>query len=148
MSQTEMIAGIKQHLMNYGSDWHEKKGFFSFSTIIAERKAFLSTKKLTYSLRLRIDDTTKVVHFSEMLAESGSGFSTGSDFDSRSSGFGFKTESFNTFHGSRKGGIEEQSTLFGKDYSYRFNYQDIRQKVQETAQNFGYSFVYQILPVK
>jgi hypothetical protein len=142
------MAGIKQNLMNYGSDWHEKKGLWNFSTIIAERKAFLSTKKLTYSMRMRIDDTAKVVHFSEMLIENGSGISAGTDFDSGSSGFGFKTESYNTFGGSRKGSIEEQSTLFGKEYSYRFNYQDIRQKVQEISQNFGYSFDYQILPLK
>ena len=143
-----MIAGIKQTLLSYGTDWHEKKGIWNFSTIIAERKAFLSTKKLTYSLRIRIDDATKVVHFSELLSESGSGISTGTDFDSGSSGFGFKTESYNTFGGSRKGGIEEQSTLFGKEYSYRFNYQDIRLKVQEIVQNFGYSFDYQLLPVR
>ncbi len=148
MSQAKIIAEIQQALSQYGSNWQEKKGLWTFSTVIAERKAFLSSKKLTYSLRLRIDDANQVAHFSEMLMESGSGLSTGSDFDGGSPGFGFKKESYNTLSGARQGSIEEQSNLFGKQYAYRFNYQQVRQKAQEIIQKYGYSFDYQILPVK
>ncbi|NPV56810.1 MAG: hypothetical protein HPY76_09115 [Anaerolineae bacterium] len=148
MSQTEILAECRQALASFLGEWSEKKGVWVFSSTIAERKAFLSTKRLTYSLRMRVDDSAKVVNFSETLMESGSGLSSGSDFDSGSSGFGFKTETYNTFGGTRKGGIEEQSTLFGKNYSYRFNYQEARMKIQEIAQKFGYTFNYQIPPVK
>lgn len=140
---------IKELLKQYNGEWKEKKGLWDFSTTLAERKAFLSKKKLTYAFKLRIDDSTKTVKFSEMLVESGSGLSSGGDFDSgMSTGFGVKKETYNTFGGTRQGTIEEQSKLFGKDYSYQFNYGEIRTKVQETAVRAGYKFEYQILPVK
>lgn len=140
---------INELLKQYHGEWKEKKGLWDFSTTLAERKAFLSKKKLTYAFKMRIDEPAKIVKFSEMLIESGSGFSSGGDFDGGvSTGFGVKTESYNTFGSARKGTIEEQSKLFGKDYSFQFNYSDIRSKVQEAAARAGYRFEYQILPVK
>jgi hypothetical protein len=144
-----MMDEVKAGLAQYKGELKEKKGLWEFSAVIAERKAFLSKKKLTYSLKLRVDDAAKTVRFSEMLTEAGSGFSSGGDFDSgMSTGFGVKTESYNTFGGARKGTIEEQSKLFGKDYSYQFNYAEIRSKIQDVAVKAGYQFDYQILPVK
>ena len=71
------------------------------------------------------------------------------DFDSgMSTGFGVKKETYNTFGGARQGTIEEQSSLFGKDYSYQFNFQEIRTKIKDLAEKNGYRFEYQILPVK
>jgi hypothetical protein len=145
MLEAMLLDQIKKTLEPYNGKLTEKKSLWEFSAIIAERKAFLSKKKLTYALKMRIDDACKVVKFSEMLTEAGSGLSSGGDMDS---GFGFKTETYNTFGGAPKGTIEEQSTLFGKDYSYTFNYAEIRQKVQAAVESVGYQFEYQILPVK
>jgi hypothetical protein len=94
---------------------------------------------------MRIDETGKIVKFSEMLTEAGSGFSSGGDVDT---GFGFKTETYNTFGGSPKGTIEERSTFFGKDYSYTFNYAEIRENVKTVSEGAGYRFEYQVLPIK
>lgn len=144
-----LMDEIKQSLVNYGGTWHEKKGLWDYSATIAERKAFLSKKKLTYSLKIRLEDASKTVKFSEMLSEAGSGLSTGGDFDSgMSTGFGVKKETYNTFGGARQGTIEEQSSLFGKDYSYQFNFQEIRTKIKGLAEKNSYRFEYQILPVK
>jgi hypothetical protein len=144
-----MIDEIKKAFEEYGGDWKEKKGIWSFSAVIAERKAFLSSKKLTYSAKVKIDEGEKVVHFSEMLMEAGSGFSSGGDFDGgMSTGFGFKTESYNTMSGAREGNIEEQSNLFGKKFEYKFDYKKIRSTVEEIGKNNGYSFAYQMLPLK
>lgn len=143
-----MIDDIKKSLDSYSGDWSEKKGLYEFKSTIAERKAFLSTKKLTYSFKMRIDEDTKVVKFSEMLMEAGSGFTSGGYDDGMSSGFGFKTETYNTFNTGREGNIQEQSDLFGKKYEYTFDYKDIRSKVEEVAKSRGYTFEYQILPVK
>jgi hypothetical protein len=144
-----IMDGIKKVLENHDGKWNEKKGLWDFSTTIAERKAFLSKKKLTYALKIRVNEETKTVKFSEMLIEAGSGLSSGSDFDSgMSSGLGFNKQTYNTFSGARKGTIEEQSKLFGKDYSYQFDYSEIRSKVKAVAENAGYQFEYQTLPVK
>lgn len=145
-----MIETIRKELESYNGNWKDKKGVWEFSTVIAERKAFLSTKKLTYSARVKIDEEAKMVNYSEMLIEAGSGLSSGGfDGDSgMSSGFGFKTESYNTMNGGREGNIEEQSNLFGKKFEYKFDYKEIRTKIEEAAKSAGYKFEYQILPVK
>lgn len=145
-----MIEEIKKVLGDYDGQWKEKNGVWEFSSVIAERKAFLSTKKLTYSAKMKIDDDAKSVTFSEMLIEAGSGLTSGGGGfdDGMSTGFGFKTESYNTMSGAREGNIEEQSNLFGKKFEYKFNYKEIRSKVEETAKSSGFEFKYQILPVK
>lgn len=143
----QLMDEIKKSVENLAGKWNEKKGLWDFSATIAERKTFLAKKKLTYSLRIRIDDGTKIVKFSEMLVEAGSGLSSSGDFDS-GSGFGFKTESYNTFGGSKKASIEEQSKLFGKGYSYVFDFNEVRLKIKDIVEKAGYTFEYQILPVK
>ena len=142
---TTIIESVKQALAGREGKWSEKKGLWEFSAVIAERKAFLSTKKLTYSLKMRLDEGTKTVRLSEMLTEAGSGLSSGGDLDS---GFGFKKESFNTFGGARMGTIEEQSRLFGKDFTYKFDYQEIQNQIKEITEAAGYAFEYQVLPMK
>ncbi len=149
-----MIEQIKKSLSVHSGDWKEKKGLWEFSSVIAERRAFLSKKKITYSAKIRIDEIEKVVAFSEMLIENGSGFSVGGGFgggfdDGISTGFGFKTESFNTLNGgARQGSIEEKFNLFGKTFQYNFDYKEIRSKVEESAKSAGYTFTYQIFPVR
>ena len=145
-----MINEIKETLARYNGEWKdEKNGLSTFSSTIAERKAFLSTKKLTYSAKFRVDDASKSVKFSEMLIERGSGLSASGGFgDDMSSGIGFKTESYNTLKPGREGTISEQSTLFGKKFEYKFNYQEIRELVEKIVTDSGYKFEYQILPVK
>ncbi|MGB9641001.1 MAG: hypothetical protein ACPL4H_08825 [Anaerolineales bacterium] len=148
MSNTQIIEDIKIGLNHYNGQWNEKKGLWSFSATIAERKAFLSKKKLAYTAKLRINDEEKNIYFSENLTESSSGFSTGDSIDAVSPGFGVKTETYNTLSGKRQGSIEEQSKIFNKDYHYTFNYQEIRSVIKEIAEKHGYQFEYQILPVK
>jgi len=106
---------------------------------IAERKAFLSKKKLEYHITLNIDEPAKKVTFSDMLKESGAGLTSG---DSDSVGFGFKKETFKTGVGGRQGSIQEQSTLFGKTYNYSFDFGAVRKKFEEAAQAAGFSFEY------
>lgn len=144
-----MIEQLKKSLADYKGEWLERKGVWEFEATIAQRKTFLSKKKLTYSAKMKIDDEGKTIKFSEMLIEGGSGLSSGGEFDDGiSPGFGFKTQSYNTMSGTREGTIEEQSNLFGKKFEYNFNYKEIRGKVEEEAEASAYKFEYQILPVK
>ena len=122
-----------------GSFVAQRDGTLMFSSIIAERKAFLSKKQLTYRCRVRIDDTSKSILLYEVLEERGSGLSSG-NYDDDSAGFGFTAEKYSTTNGTRKGTIHEQSELFGKSYSYTFNYEEVRNAVQKIADNEGYIF--------
>jgi len=124
----------------------EEKNIFILDGLLAERKAFLSSKKITYLARFRFDESKKELRFTEMLKESGSGLSMGNVDDTP--GFGFKTETYKTGWGKpREGTIEEQSALFGKNYAYQFDYACIRQKIEALAVAMGYTFHYSLLGV-
>ncbi len=120
----------------------EKRGVYSVEFTVAERKAFLSKKKLTYSAKFRIDGDKKELRFTEMLKESGSGVSSG-DSD-LGPGFGFKREIYKTGAGPREGSIEEQSKLFGAQYSYAFDFSKVRAFIESETVKAGYAFKYQI----
>ncbi len=122
----------------------ERRETFEINATIAERKAFLSVKKLTYTAKIKIDDVQKELHFSEMLKEASAGISSGFDSDI-SSGFGFKKEAYKTGSKGREGSIDEQSKLFGKDYTYKFDYSQIRKAVETLSETSGYKFIYHIL---
>jgi len=143
-----VIEEIKKELEIYGGDWKEKNAVWIFSATIAERKAFLSKKKLIYTARIKIDDVNKTLKFSEMLIEAGSGLSSGDESDGISPGIGFKVEKYDTTSGAREGTIAEQSNLFGKKFEYKFDYSEIRSKIKKAAKAVGYKFEYLVLPLK
>jgi len=123
----------------------EKKGVYHLDALIAERKVFLSKKKLTYHVQIKVDEAAKQVHFFEMLKEASSGLSAGGDLDSP--GFGFKTETYKTGLGQpREGMIQEQSKLFGKTYQYKFDFSTIHGSFREAVEREGYTFHYKTLP--
>ncbi len=115
----------------------KKKGTCRFSFVVAERKVFLSRKRLTYAARYRVNEEKKEVVFSEMLRETSSGLFGGSG--SSMSGY-----SVNTLSGARKGNISEQSRLFGRKYDYSFDFESVRDRFREIAEENGYGFVYKI----
>ena len=129
---------LKEELIKIGKSFpvefkEQRDGSLVLKFVIAERKVFLSKKKLTYKCKARINDEKKEVTFFEMLSESSSGLSAGS-------GFEFKKETYGTKGKERDGGIEEMSNLFGKKYTYSFDYKKIRETLKEEAQKEGYSF--------
>jgi hypothetical protein len=126
-----------------GFNLTDESNGFSFHRLIAERKVFLSTKKLEYSGRVKIDETNKEVIFSDKLSETGSGLTFGTDSDIGPS-IGFSTTTYNSGINGKSGTIEEQSTLFGKDYNFTFKFEDIRLKVTRVCVNEGYKFTYSI----
>jgi hypothetical protein len=140
-----LIEDIKTIIAAIPAQLKEKKGLYSFEFTVAERKAFLSTKKLAYRANFRLDEAKKELLFSELLKESGSGISTGSN--DISPGFGFKTETYKTGAGPRGGTLAEQSALFGKQYSYSFDYSKIRKDIEGLAENAGYNFKYRLTSI-
>ncbi len=140
-----LIDDAKKIAESVKSEWKEKKGIYSMEIVVAERKAFLSKKKLTYIAKFRADEDKKELRFTEMLKESGFGLSSG-DSD-MSPGFGFKTESYNTMSGAREGSIKEQSELFGKQYKYEFDYGKIRAQFEDLAKKHRLKFHYQVTAI-
>lgn len=134
---------IKKYADSISADMKEKKGVWTLTKVVAERKAFLSKKKLEYIAKFRFDDESKEIRFTEMLKESGSGISSG-DMDDMSPGFGFKAGTYKTGMGPREGSIKEQSNLFGEKYDYEFKFGEIRERIEEIAESMGYNFKYQI----
>ncbi|MEW6187930.1 MAG: hypothetical protein AB1585_19585 [Thermodesulfobacteriota bacterium] len=142
-----LLDEVKQLVSTLPAELTEKKGVYTFSFIIAERKGFLTKKRLQYIARFRIDDSAREIRFTEMLKESGSGFSAGGGMDDGiSTGFGFKKEIYKSGGGGREGTIEEQSNLLGKEYTFQFDLKTIRKKMEKLARDSGFLFKYQITP--
>ncbi len=116
----------------------QKDGTLAGEAVIAERKAFLTRRKLTYKCSLRVDDGSRTVRFHEMLLESGSGPSTGG-LDDMTPGFGFKKEVYKVGGKERSGSIEEASRLFGKDYRYQWDYAQVREALRRVTDQEGYT---------
>jgi hypothetical protein len=136
--QEDLLACAKR----IPADLKGKKGLYTLECTVAERKVLLSKRKLTYSAKFRVDEDKKELRFTEMLKEASSGMSSGdSDFGP---GFGFKKESYKTGAGPREASIEEQSQLFGKQFTYTFDFKTVRTCVEEAATKAGYAFTYQL----
>ncbi len=116
----------------------QKDGSLKGEAVLAERKAFLSKKKLTYTCKARVDEQARTVRFWEMLVEKGSGMSGG--IDDMGPGIGFKAGTYKTGGKERSGSIEEASTLFGKDYSYRWDFAAVRTALRQVAEAAGYGW--------
>ena len=141
-----LLEDIGQVFAAFPAKFSDAKGVFTVEYVVAERKAFLSKKKLTYIAKYRLADDTREIHFTEMLKESGSGLSSGGNFDD-SPGFGFKKETYKIGGGLNERSIEEQSVLFGKQYSYSFDFKTIRAAIEKKAQDAGYAFKYHITSI-
>lgn len=132
---------IRNMAASVGADLKEKKGAYTLRLVVAERKAFLSRKRLEYVARFNVDDSARELRFTEMLKETGSGVSAGED---SSPGFGFKAETYRTGAGPRGGSITEQSDYFGKQYTYSYDWGTLRTWFEQAAAAAGYAFVYSI----
>ena len=137
-----LLEEIQKIAAEIPGELKEKKGVYTLEAVIAERKFWLSRKKLVYRAKFSIDEEKKELHFTEKLKESGFGLASG-DADG-SPGFGFKKETYKTGTGPREGSIEEQSNLFGAKYQYKFEWGKIRKAMEEKAQALGYKFTYHI----
>lgn len=144
MGLAEEISGIASL---YEASIGKSGCVYTVEKVVAERRAFLSKKKLVYTAQIKIDDESMELHFSESLKETGSGISTGSGIEQMTCGYGFKKETYNTKGIQRTGLIEEQSKLPGKNYDYKFDYGELRAAIESISKKRGYNFVYQILPL-
>ena len=140
-----LVDEIKEFVEGIPATLKEKRKVYSVKFTVAERRVFLSKKKLTYSAKFRVDEDKKELRFTETLTESGSGISAG-DSDV-GPGFGFKKESYKTGIGPREGSIKEQSELFGEQYSCTFDFSRVRTSIERLAIDAGYTFKYQIIPL-
>lgn len=138
----KLIDQIKKYSESLQGEIEEKKGLYELKLIIAERKAFLSKQKLEYRAKFRIDDSEKVLRFSETLKESGSGLSAGGEMG-ESPGFGFQAIVTKSGLGGEET-IFEQSNRYAKKYKYESDPKAIRSKFEEIAKSAGYDFKYQM----
>lgn len=138
-----IIQDITKFAKSIKAEVNDEKNRVTIKKVLAERKVFLSHKKLEYSAKISIDDKQKKINFTEMLKETGFGLSSSVN-DDMSAGFGFKAEAYKTGFSGREGSIKEQSSLFGKKYEYDFDYALVRKFIENLAKKYGYAFHYSI----
>ena len=132
----DLLQSIQEYAKSISAEWKEKGGIYSLSLVVAERKAFLSTQKLTYEAKMRLDATGKVLIFTESLREASAGMQADS---------GFQVESYSIGKGGqRAGGIQQQSDQFGKKYEYKVDFKMVRTKIEALAKEVGFAFQYQV----
>lgn len=66
---------LLQALAPLGGEVREKGEAIEFTKVLAERKTFLSRRKLVYRATVRVDEGRREVHLWESLTETGSGLS-------------------------------------------------------------------------
>ena len=143
MDLTEEIRKIAEGIP---AELKEDKKGFVLEWVVAERKSFLSKKKLVYQAKIHLDRERNELRFSERLKESGFGLSAGAG-RAMISAPALVSRRKNTAPGSgpREGTLEEQSNLFGRKYQYRFDFGLIRRSIEAKTVEAGYRFVYSIL---
>lgn len=120
----------------------KKEDGYLLEVVLAERKSFLSRKRLVYHARLRIDETRRELTLVERLKETGLGWGAGSEEAGITPGIGVKKETYRVgLAGVRRGTIAEQSDLFGKKYQYRFDFNLLREKIRRVGEADGYTFI-------
>lgn len=136
-----LIEDIKNLPFVKGDNLKVNKDTYELKILLAERKALLTKQKLEYFAKFKIDDCDKILHFTEMLKETGAGISSGG-IEDISPGFSIQKETYKIDATGRKGSIEEQSSLLGQKYEYKFDWRNIRENIETIAKNNGYKFDY------
>jgi hypothetical protein len=115
-------------------------GSLKLEQVVAERKSFLSRKKVTYVCRLRVDEPGRTVRFFETLKESGSGLSGGGGDDELGPGFGFRKETY-VYSGKGRGGcVAERLRLLGDRFTFRFDHGRLHAALRREAEAAGFAF--------
>lgn len=143
MSESQIVPTVQSLLQGLPGAFEAKGDVYCLEAVIAERRAFLSKQKLSYTARFRIDEALKEVRFTEQLVERKSGLGAGNP-DGLSPGLSFKKTRTHSTPEGLEGVIDEASTLFGEQYAYTFDYKRVRAAVKEAAEKGGYAFRYQI----
>lgn len=128
---------LLQALASLGGDVREKGEAIEFTKVLAERRVFFSRTRLVYRVTVRVDEGRREVHVWESLAETSAGLAPGA-------GAGAKLERYRTRPLTREGTIAEEAALFGKRYSYSFDFAAVRGVIERAARDQGFAVRYSV----
>ncbi len=135
MSIEEELRGIAAE---FGLDSKEEKGVVALSRPAAEKKGFLSKRKVTYRALYKIDPEKKELHFTEFLVESGSG----------AGGTGSESWSTGRDKEGPEGRVGKRMSALAKKYQIHFPAVEVGVRFRQAAEAGGYAFTYQKTPRK
>ncbi len=140
MLEEKIIDAVRREVPNLGETFVRKKDIWELKALLAERKAFLSRKKLFFRAAFQVDEATRSVRYSERLEESGSGFGAGDDIV----GAGVRTWKISSGKEAQTGEMTEELRLFGEKYAFTFRCEAVREVVKRVAEEEGFAFHYRI----
>lgn len=139
-----LIEEIKRIASTIPAELKENKGLFTLECTVGERTVLLSKQKFVYRAKFRIDENKREVRFTEMLNESGFGFSVGMDAG-RGLGFSFKKkETPKTEAAPKEGTSKAPSEPSGKADSDTVDFSKVRSMIEAEAVKAGYTFKYKL----
>ena len=140
MLEDKIIEAVRREVPALEETFARRKDHWELKALLAERKAFLSRKKLFFRATFRVDEAARSVRYSERLEESGSGFGAGDGL----AGAGVRTWKTSSGKEGLTGGITEELRLFGEKYSFTFRCEAVREAVKRVAEEEGFAFDYRI----
>ena len=122
----------------FGLESKEKKGVVTLSRLAAEKKGFLSKRKVTYQALYKIDQEQKELHFTEFLIESASG----------AGGAGSESWSTGSAKEGPEGRVGKRMSALAKKYQIHFPAVEVGVRFRQAAEAGGYAFIFQKTPRK
>lgn len=119
----------------------QRDGSLKLEQVIAERRRFLSRKKVTYVCRLRVDPEARAVRFYEALKESGFGLSGGGGDDDLGPGLGYCKESYACSGKCRAGTVAERLRGLGGGFTFRFDLGALHEALRACTASAGFSLI-------
>lgn len=138
MVEEKICEAVQREVPALEGVFARKKDRFELKALLAERKSFLSKKKLFFTAAFRVDEGARTVYYTERLEESGSGFGAGDDLV----GAGVRTWKTSSGKEGLSGTLTEELRLFGETYSFSFRCEAVREAVKRVAEEEGYAFAY------
>lgn len=137
---------IERIARRYNAWLSHREGMLIFEATIGEKRVNLTTNKLVYTAKIKIDDSAKKAEFYETLEEDESGPSTEANLGTFS-GEAQSQPNLDAFAGAKEGAIEERSAYYSKEYQFKFDYKEVSTEVEKIVKGYGYSFEHRLFPM-
>ncbi len=138
MIEEKIMKTIRNLITGNSGDSRRSGGLWELTSVIAEKKGFFSTGKLTFSAKFRVNEADKEVIYNEALFEKIMGLDA--KFGRGFSRFGLRKLKTGSGPGGLDSIFSDHSDLIGKQDGYTFRFRQIRNAVKKAVEEEGYTF--------
>lgn len=138
MIEEKIMKTIRNLVTGNSSDFRRVGGLYEVSSVIAQKKGFFSSGKLTFSAKFRVNEAAREVIYNESLIEKIMGLEA--KYGRGFSRFGMRKLKTGAEPGGMESIFSDGSDLLKKRDGYTFKFRQIRQAVKKAVEEEGYTF--------